>query len=56
VDYGNSVKRVVHVATGMARTRGLRHAAEVVPLEQGQVKLAAAVADRTAKWEFTDLI
>jgi hypothetical protein len=51
VDYGNAVKRVVHVASGMARTRGLRHASEAVPLEQGQVELGTAVADRTAKWE-----
>ena len=51
VEYGNSVKRVVHIATGMARSRGLRHASEAVPLEHGQVELAAAVADRTAKWE-----
>jgi hypothetical protein len=51
VEYGNAVKRVVHIATCMASARGLPDSSEPVPLDQGQAELAAATADRTAKWE-----
>ncbi|WP_426506337.1 hypothetical protein ACPPVO_50420 [Dactylosporangium sp. McL0621] len=51
VSYGNAVKRVVHVATCLAAARGLPHSSEPVPLEQGQLELAAATAERTARWE-----
>lgn len=51
VAYTNSVKRIVHIASGMARTRGLRHSSEPVPLDTGQTELAAATSDRTARWE-----
>jgi hypothetical protein len=50
-EYCNAVKRMVHIATGMARTRGLQHSSEAVPLDIGAVDLAKAAGERTAVWE-----
>ncbi|UWZ38786.1 hypothetical protein Drose_11490 [Dactylosporangium roseum] len=51
VEYGNSVKRVVHVTRRLAVTRGLAGASEGVPLEDGLRELNQANAERTARWE-----
>jgi hypothetical protein len=51
VEYGNAVKRVVHVASRMAVTRGLPHSSEPVPLADGLAELNEATAARTATWE-----
>ncbi|MEV4139619.1 hypothetical protein AB0J72_46580 [Dactylosporangium sp. NPDC049742] len=50
-EYCNAVKKMVHLSTGMARTRGLPHSSDVVPLERGQVELAAAAGLRAQVWE-----
>jgi hypothetical protein len=50
-EYCNAVKRMIHIATGMARTRGLQHSAEAVPLDRGTLELAKAAGERTAAWE-----
>ncbi|BAL91277.1 hypothetical protein AMIS_60570 [Actinoplanes missouriensis 431] len=51
VEYGTAVKRVVRVASGMARTRGLSHSSEAVPLDRGRTELADAAAARAVTWE-----
>ncbi|SNT62694.1 hypothetical protein SAMN05421812_114154 [Asanoa hainanensis] len=50
-EYCNAVKRMVHISTGMAKTRGLQHSSDAVPLARGRVELAAAAGERTARWE-----
>ncbi|GLW27778.1 hypothetical protein [Actinoplanes regularis] len=50
-EYCIAVKRIVHIAAGMARARGLQHSSEAVPLERGTVELAEASGERTATWE-----
>lgn len=50
-EYCNAVKRMVHIATGMARMRGLQHSSEAVPLDTGAADLAKAAGERTAVWE-----
>jgi hypothetical protein len=50
-EYGDSVKRVAHVACRLAVARGFEHSAEAIPIEQGLAELNVATADRTARWE-----
>jgi hypothetical protein len=50
-EYGNAVKRLIHVSTELAAARGIQHSSDPVEIEEGLRTLNAVEADRTAKWE-----
>ena len=50
-EYGDAVKRVIHVATRMAAAHGIEQTAPPIPIGQGEEQLDAAVTSRTTRWE-----
>jgi hypothetical protein len=57
MEYASALKKMLAISNRMAATRGVATAtAEPIPLEEGHQLLAAAEADRSAKWETVQLL